>query len=356
MKILQISSAKTFGGGEKHVVDLSKGLAKNNEVFIAVRPTCDWKTRLNFTQIIELPLKNSLDFYSAFKLSRFIRENKIEIVHAHVARDYAIASLAVRMSKNAKLFLTRHVLFPIKSAFLLKNLTKIIAVSSAVETELRKSFPNEKIAAIPNGIEIEHFANADKQRLRKEFRFEHNIPFDANLVATVGELKPLKGQEDFVIASQIVAEKFPETYFLIVGKDNSFDQKFRIKLKRLAKVFGLENRFLWLNWVEDTATLLHASDVFVSASHSESFGLAILEAMASEVCVVATATEGAKELLGEENLIPIENPTKLAEAICEILGDKAKTIERTKAAQTIATQRFNVETMISETEKLYRLS
>jgi L-malate glycosyltransferase len=355
MKILQISSAKTFGGGEKHLVDLSKGLAKNNEIFVAVRPTCDWKTRLDFAQIIELPLKNSIDIYSAFKLSQFIRKHKIEIVHAHLARDYAIASLAVRMSKNAKLFLTRHVLFPIKSAFLLKNITKIIAVSSAVETELRKSFPSDKIAAIPNGIEIEHFANADKQRLRKEFRFEHNIPFDADLVATVGELKPLKGQEDFVIGSQLVAEKFPETYFVIVGKDNSFDQKFRLKLKRLIKIFGLENRFLRLNWVEDTATLLHACDVFVSASHSESFGLAILEAMASEVCVVATATEGAKELLGEENLVPIENPTKLAEAICEVLGNKTNRINRAKIAQTSAKQRFNVETMIAETKKLYHL-
>jgi L-malate glycosyltransferase len=355
MKILQISSAKTFGGGEKHLVDLAKGLAKNNEVFVAVRSTCDWKTRLDFTQTVELPLKNSIDIFSAVKLSQFIRKHKIEVVHAHLARDYTMASLAVRMSKNAKLFLTRHVLFPIKSTFLLKNITKIIAVSSAVETELRKSFPSSKIAAIPNGIKIEHFANADKQRLRKEFRFEHNIPFDADLVATVGELKPLKGQEDFVIAAQIIAEKFPETYFVIVGKDNSFDQKFRLKLKRLVKIFGLGNRFLWLNWVEDTAILLHASDVFVSASHSESFGLAILEAMASEVCVVATATEGAKELLGEENLVPIENPTKLAEAICEIFGDKAKQLERAKTAQTIAKERFNVETMIVETEKLYRL-
>lgn len=355
MKILQISSAKTFGGGEKHLVDLSKGLSKNNEVFIAVRPTCDWKIRLDFAQIIELPLRNSIDFFSALKLAQFIRRHKIEIVHAHLARDYAIASLAVRMSKNAKLFLTRHVLFPLKSAFLLKNTTKIIAVSSAVETELRKSFPIDKIVAIPNGIEIAHFANADKQRLRKEFRFEHNIPFDADLVAAVGELKPLKGQEDFVLASQIVAEKFPETYFVMVGKDNSFDQKFRLKLKRLVKIFGLENRFVWLNWVEDTATLLHACDIFVSASHSESFGLAILEAMASEVCVVATATEGAKELLGEENLVPIENPTKLAAAICEILGDKLKQPERAKNAQIVATQRFNVETMIAETEKLYRL-
>ena len=80
MKILQISSAKNFGGGEKHLVDLSKGLSKAHKVFVAVRPTCDWKSRLDFAQIIELPLSNSLDVFSAFKLSQFIKKHKIEIV------------------------------------------------------------------------------------------------------------------------------------------------------------------------------------------------------------------------------------------------------------------------------------
>ena len=74
-------------------------------------------------------------------------------------------------------------------------------------------------------------------------------------------------------------------------------KNFARELKRLVKIFDLEDRFLFLDWVENTAPLLAAMDIFVSASHSESFGLAIFEAMASGKAIVATETEGAKELI-----------------------------------------------------------
>lgn len=360
MKILQVSSAKTFGGGERHLVDLCKGLIRHgHEVFVVVRPTCEWLSRLDFLpkgNIFQVSIRNSFGIFSAQRIAGFIKKNEIQIAHAHVARDYFPISLACRIAKTPKFVITRHVLFPLKAfnRFALKNLSQAIAVSQGVEWELKKLFPFEKIVTISNGVEIERFAEADHDKLRQSFRFEQNIPFDAALVATVGELKPLKGQEDFILAAQIVAKKFPQAHFALIGKDNSLDQTFRRKLKRLVKVFELENRFLWLNWVEETATLLHAADVFVSPSHSESFGLAILEAMASGCAVVATETTGAKELLENENLVPIENAVKLAERICEFLEDKEKRGEFGKKVQVRAKENFNLEKMIEKIEVVYQ--
>lgn len=359
MKILQISSAKNFGGGEKHFVDLCRGLQnRGHEIFAVIRPTSEWKERLNFLppeNIIQVSIRNSFGIFSAQRIAKFINKNNIEIVHAHLARDYFPTSLACRLAKSPKFVLTRHVLFPLKAfnRFALRNISQIIAVSSAVQVELQKLFPIKKITAVSNGINIENFADANHEKLREEFRFEHNIPFDSLVIATVGELIPLKGQEDFVIASQVVVQKFPEAHFVIVGKDNSFDKKFRQKLKRLVKVFELEEKYLWLNWVEDMPTLLHACDVFVSPSHSESFGLAILEAMASGCAVVATQTAGAKELMSNENLVPIENPTKLAEKICEVLADEKIREDFGKKLQTIAQEKFSLNQMIEETENVY---
>ncbi len=360
MRILQVSSAKNFGGGEKHFVDLCRGLQnRGHEVFAVVRPTSEWKERLNFLppeNIIQVSIRNSFGIFSAQRIAKFINKNKIEIVHAHVARDYFPTSLACRLAKSPKFILTRHVLFPLKAfnRFALRNISHLIAVSAAVQTELQKLFPVNKITTVSNGINIENFADAPHDKLRQEFRFEHNIPFDSLVIATVGELIPLKGQESFVIASQVVAQKFPETHFVIIGKDNSFEQSFRRKLKRLVKVFDLEKKYLWLNWVEDTATLLHACDLFVSPSHSESFGLAILEAMASGRAVVATETAGAKELMSNENLVPIENPTKLAEKICEFLADEKLRGEFGKKLQTIAQEKFGLNQMIEETANVYQ--
>lgn len=363
MKILQISSAKNFGGGERHLIDLSEGLTnRGHNIFAAVRPTAEWLDKLSFLpseNIIKLPMRNSLDIFSARRIAGFIRENNIEIVHAHLARDYPVASLAVRFAPQAKLVLTRHVLFPIKflQKFVLSNAAKIIAVSSAVETNLRKTFPAEKIVSIPNGIEIGNWSDVNRKHLRESFRFEHDISFEAMVIGIIGELKPLKGQEDFVLAAQLIAPKFPESYFIIVGKDNSFDQAFRRKLKRLVKVFGLEERFLWLDWVENTAEILHTTDVFVSASHSESFGLSILEAMASGAGIVAAETEGAKELIENDvtgKLIPVENPVKLADAVGELLKDAPARNKLGEAARKVAVERYGLEKMIGETEKLYR--
>ena len=363
MKILQISSAKNFGGGERHLVDLINGLPScGHEVFPAVpedSPVLEKLENVREENVLRVKIKNSADIFAALKIAKFIREKHIEIVHAHVAKDYLPASLAVRFAPQAKLVLTRHVLFPMKRTqrFALSNAAKIIAVSSAVESNLEKTFPKEKIVKIPNGIELEKWAKSDKETPFREFRFLHNIPFDAPLVGTVGELKRLKGQQDFILAANEIVKKFPETHFVVVGKDNAIKKNFRRELKRLVTVFGLEDRFLFLDWIEDTAPLLSALDVFVSASHSESFGLAILEAMAGGKAIVATETEGAKELIenGKSGIIvPIKEPLEIARAVNEFLSDEKLRQNLGKNAQTKAREKFSLEKMIEQTEKVYR--
>ena len=258
MRILHVSSARNYGGGEKHLIDLSRGLqARGHEIFVALRPTNKWQSRLDFLpaeNILHVSLRNSFGVLSAQKIAEFVNENQIEIIHAHAARDYIPASLACRMAKMSKFVLTRHVLFPLKPfhRFALSNLTKAVAVSSAVESNLQKIFPPQKIALVPNGIEIERWASADGAKLRAAFRSLHNIPNDALVVGTIGELIELKGQREFVLAAREVAAKFPGSHFVVVGKDNSYKKEFRRELKRLVKVFGLEDRFLFLDWVEDT--------------------------------------------------------------------------------------------------------
>lgn len=341
---------------------MCRGLTnRGHEVFVALRPTNEWQNRLDFLapeNVLHVSLRNSFGVLSAQKIAEFVGEKNIEIVHAHAARDYIPASLACRMAKTAMFVLTRHVLFPLKSfnRFAIGNLSKAIAVSSAVEANLQKTFPKEKIALIPNGIDVENRSYVKSEKSRQTFRLEHDIAPNAVLIGTVGELKLLKGQRDFVLAAQLVAQKFPEAYFVVVGKDNSPKKDFRRELKRLVKVFDLEERFLWLNWVEDTAPLLSALDIFVSASHSESFGLAILEAMAAARAIVTTETDGATELITEEagTFVPIKEPVRLAEAINEFLKDEKKRERFGKNAQKRAKEIFGLEAMIDKTEKIYR--
>jgi glycosyltransferase involved in cell wall biosynthesis len=360
VRILQISSAKTFGGGERHFVDLCRELgARGHEVFVALRPTCEWRDRLSFIppenfQLVSI--RNSFGMFSAKRIARFIEANEIDLVHAHVARDYLAASVAVRMAKRGRLVLTRHVMFPMKPfhRFALKNVDAAIAVSPPVARQLENIFDKKKVYTIANGITFRDGAS-DPSALRGHFRSFHSIPPDAPLVVTLGELLPLKGQRDFVLAANEVKKRVPSTRFVIAGKDNSLDQSFRRELKRLVRVFGHEDDFLWLDWLDDIAPLMAAADLFVSPSHSESFGLAMLDAMSLGTPVIATATDGATHLITEkEALMPIKDPIAMADTICRYVTDESTRRRLAESQRRHALEHYGLETMVNATEELYK--
>jgi glycosyltransferase involved in cell wall biosynthesis len=361
MRILHVSSSRTFGGGERHVADLTRGLAgRGHEIFVALRPTNEWQHRLSFLppeNIMHVSIRNSFGVLSSMRIADFVRLNKIDIVHAHVARDYIPASIAVLAVRDARFVLTRHVLFPLKpfNKFALKNLSAAIGVSDAVGAGLKKVFPPSKVSVIKNGMNVSPMEPNEEETLRREFREFHEIPLDATVVGTLGELIELKGQRDFVLAAHEISKQFPDTHFVVVGKDNSADRKFRRELRRLVKVFGMEERFLWLDWIDDTDSFFAATDIFVSPSHSESFGLAMLEAMMHGCPVVATSTEGARELFGKSApLAKIKDPVDLAAKISELLSDDSLRVARGNDNRKTAGEKFSLDRMLDETEKLYK--
>ena len=360
MRILHVSSARTFGGGERHFVDLTRGLTeRGHEVYAALRPTCSWKNRLDFLppeSLYQVSIRNSFGVLSAMRIADFVRENKIDIVHAHVARDYIPASIAC-MASPAKFVLTRHLVLPLKpfNRFALKNLTRAIAVSDVVAENLKTVFPREKVTTVYNGIDTRFRQMEDGKKLDEEFRVFHNIPLNAPLIGTLGELKELKGEREFVLAAYEIAKVVPDCQFVVVGEDNTIDKKFRLELRRLVRTLALENRFLWLDWLEDTRPFFAAIDIFVSPSRSESFGLAILEAMASGAAVVATETDGAKQLLGiNGRLVRIEDPVDLARGVTALLEDEKMRNAAAADGVSRAAAMFDLERMIDETQDLYK--
>ncbi len=362
MRILEISSAKGFGGGEKHLIDLSQGLIdRGHDVYFAFREKSELLNRFDDMpkeQTIKIPLRNAVDVGSAYRIAQFIRANSIDIVHAHLARDYPIASLAQRLNSSVNFFLTRHVMFPLKpiQKYLLGNARNAIAVSAGVERRLGDIFPKEKIVCIPNGIAFEEYTNENIKTRAVNFRKDHEIAQDVALISIVGELNSLKGQEEFVIAAGEIEKEFDDTHFLILGKEKSIDRGYRRNLRRLVKVLGLEKKFTFLDWVDDLSPAFSATDILVSASHTESFGLAILEAMASKTAIVATDTVGARELIKDQSvgdIVPIRDSYAIANAVLQFLRDDSRRKLVSKNARERAQKEFGLTKMIDQTEKLF---
>jgi glycosyltransferase involved in cell wall biosynthesis len=367
VRILHISSARALGGGERHLADLAHELAeRGHDVHVALAPRSPLReelARLPARNIFTLPLRNALDVPSAHELARLVRRLGIEIVHAHMARDYPLASYATRRAaaRSARLVITRHVLFPLNRlhAWTLSHVARVIAVSGAVARRLQaqRIFPADKITVIPNGIDLSRFDKAARAADPNAFRRSLGVAPERTLVGTIGELNRLKGQEEFLRAASRLAVDFPEADFVIAGEDFSRTGEHRARIQKLVSELGLEGRVHFTGWLKDVAPLLDALDLFVSASRMESFGLAIVEALASGVAVVATATEGAREILSDGEtglLVPVDDTERLAEAIARLLRDAPERERLAARGRASAFERFSLERMVSATELVYR--
>ena len=360
MRILQICSARTLGGGERHLADLANGLLRRgHDVYAALAPGSPLQSELSelpAENLLELPLRNSLDLPSALKLAQFVRQNQIEIVHAHLARDYPLAAFAARRARGARLILTRHVLFPLSRIhrILLRRVARVIAVSQAVADGLIEQgiFDRGKIVLIHNGIDLDRFAKTREDDVAKLQK-----PRARLCVGTIGELAPVKGQENFLRAAAIVSSQRDDVDFVIAGEDKSRTGENRLLLERMIDELDLGQRVRIDGWADDVVELVRTLDVFVSASRSESFGIAMVEAMASGVPVVATMTGGAQEIIDPDQtglLVPIGDAEALAESIRGLLDDPNRREHLAANAWRMASERFSLDRMITKTEQVYQ--
>lgn len=351
MRILQISSARHFGGGERHLADLTNGLARRgHELFVAAAPDSPVLPELQSLpreNCLAVPFRKPLDVASAWQLRKFAREREIEIVHAHVARDYPLAALIARTSRP-RLVLTRHVLFPMGRLHKLTRgrVARVIAVSEAVAAGLRaqKIFDDGQITVVRHGIDLSRFRRGRESRS------------DGYRVGILGELSPVKGQADFVRVAAIIAGQRNDVEFVIAGRDNSAGGNYGREVRQLIATLGLTGRIQIIESRVDVAEFLSQLDVLISASHSEAFGLVIVEAMAAGVAVVATATDGASEIISDGQtgrLVAVGDIAGLAARTSEILADPEQRKSLGDKARAMVMDDFCLDRMIAETEAVY---
>jgi glycosyltransferase involved in cell wall biosynthesis len=213
------------------------------------------------------------------------------------------------------------------------------------------------VHVIPNGIDLARFTGRDREAAREAIKSELSVSGRFKLVGSVGSLVSLKGHEDLIRAAAIVTQTDPATHFVIIGDEPPGDQKTLRGLRELITSLGLSHRVHLMRRQLDVAEWLPALDLFVSASHSESFGLAIVEAMAAGCAVLATATEGASEVLEPDvdgRLTPVGDVPALSAAIAAMLADDELRAHLGKNAEAAAREQFDVARMVQQTEDVYR--
>lgn len=361
MKILQVNSAKNWGGGEAYTINLCRKLiSKGLDVRLVCRPNSAINRVAieNGIPVIEFPLIGAIDFFSAFKLAQYCKKNCIQIVHAHLGRDYWITRYLKIFLPSVCLIFTRHVLKRIKSPgfykWMFKKVDKVIAVSFAVEENLldQIQLPSEQVVTVHNGIDIDRFATACSGNFRKESGFDNKI----RLVGMVGQVSPHKGSDLFIKSASLVLEKCSDVRFVIIGDDFQ-GGKYIGELRALSKRLNIENKVIFLGARQDVPEIMKDLDIFVLASKKEPFGLVIVEAMAAGTAVIATNNGGAKEIVINNKtglLVDVNQPEKLATAIVSLLKDEKLAKAFGMAGQKRAFKEFDSERMIKKVISIYK--
>jgi glycosyltransferase involved in cell wall biosynthesis len=203
-----------------------------------------------------------------------------------------------------------------------------------------------KITVVHNGIDIDRFERANA--CAGESRI---------VIGTVGHLAPIKGQDVFLRAAALVSADRKDVQFVVIGEDKSPEMVHRKSLENLVTELGLSRVVTVPGWRDDMPALLSSLKLFVSAARSEPFGLAIVEAMAAGLPIVAAASEGALEILEDGfsgKLVPVSDHAALAEAINDLLDDPLECSRLGRNAQLVARERFSVGRMARDTERVYR--
>ncbi len=351
LRILQVCSADYFGGGERHVVDLSDMLtARGHAVNLALRP--DSPISEKFANVpkghIEyFPMRNAADVVSAAAIGRYAKRARADLIHAHLARDYPLAALASKLS-GVPYVITRHVLFPLGRAHrkLLSKASGVIAPSKAVFDVLTDSamFPAEKLRLIRYAVDSRPFGSGGTR---------------TNDLITVGSAARLtrnKGHDVLARAAREVLRQRPDVRFQIAGEDPP-DPKERSEIEAIIDELGIGQSFVLLGKVDDIPGFLAGLDIYVSASRIESFGLAIVEAMMSKLPIIATRSEGAIEIIEDGKtgiLVPIGGHDEIARAILALAADPALRAHVASNARNTAIEEFSLDRMVNETEAFYR--
>jgi glycosyltransferase involved in cell wall biosynthesis len=221
----------------------------------------------------------------------------------------------------------------------------IISNSRAgLEFAVGRGFPRERIAVVPNGIDVERFR--PDASLRQRQRSDWGLTEETVAVGMLARLDPMKGYPDFLTAAAQVARRRGQVTFICLGEGTEEQA-----LKMLAAELGIADRVLFPGAAHDPVAALNGLDLFCSASITEGFSNSIAEAMACGVACVVTDVGDSALIVGEcGSVVPRSRPDLLADAIFEELetrGDRGAHLRRARIVEE-----FPISAMVERTVAL----
>jgi glycosyltransferase involved in cell wall biosynthesis len=269
-------------------------------------------------------------------LTRFFRRHRIELVHTHRYKDNILGSIAAALAGVPHVIRTVHgcseplrgwdwlkyvVYQSIDLAALWSCADCVVAVSKGMVNALKASgYKPGTVTFVHNGIDLNKV-----HATRSAAQTKETIGVDGHIViGTAGRLSPVKGHEYFVRAASLIVQQEPRARFLFVGSG-----PLEPRLRALACELSVDHACVFVDPAIDRRAsvydLIAAMDVFVLPSLHEGIPMALLEALALERPVVASAVGGIPEIVTHEVdglLVESRNDRALADACVDLVRDR----------------------------------
>lgn len=361
LRVLQVIWSLDLGGAERIVIDLVNGLTRPQfEPVVCClygKGRCAADVERRGTRVLALEKRRTFEPSLIVRLARIMRRERIDVVHTHMfnanlwGRLGAVMAGVPVIASEHGMDEWRHGPYLLADRMLAPITTRIVCVSDAVTQfyEARLPVLRRKGLVIRNGVDCARFrAPLDTDSLRNSI----GIRQEAFVVGVVGRLAHEKAHGDFIDALARVVRRQPQVMGLIVG-----DGPLAASLRLAAERANIAQNVVFTGFRHDVADVLRIMDVLVLCSMYEGLPVALLEAMAGGVPVVATAVGGIPECIehGRDGLlVPPANVGALAAALELMIESPELRRALSRHARERIDASLTVKHMVASYEALYR--
>ncbi len=359
MKVIHLSSERTWRGGEQQIAYLIDGSLKAGlEVHAACRTESAFSTYCKSKDIphIDLGYKNEFDLSPALKIKYYCKQHQIDLVHMHSSHSHAIGVWSKILGNPADLILSRRVDFPVKDNFASRfkfnypKIKAIVSISAKIQEIIAPDIKRQDVLhTVHSGIDpsrFEHATNAGV--LHQDFGIDDNI----KLVGNISAVADHKDYFTFIDTAEKVLAERKDVKFLIIG-DGPLNAEIKDRINQSAFKDGI----VMTGFRHDIPAIIQELDVFLITSKTEGLGTTILDAFANRVPVVATKAGGIPEAVIHQEtglLSNVGDSQSLASHVVQTLDDKDKTNQRIHHAYEKLLREFTIDAMVQGNLEVYK--
>ena len=370
MHILHLITSINKGGAENHLFYLTKEQVKKNKIsIIYFKGDSYWKKNYQKLGIETINLSKlgsgPLNYIKKINLIKnFILKKSVHIVHAHLPHmEFLMFFVLLFKNYKIKYFITKHVdndflgaskyksksiVASIVDYFLTKKAKSIICISKAVINYYLSKFPKhkkKKYKLVYYGIN-ESCLNYFKDKKEKLI-----IPQKKIIFGSIGRLVKQKNYKHIVLSFKYFLKSYKSDAFLVIAGSGPEEKN----LKNYAKDLGIQDKVIWLGFINDIGNLLKKFDVFCMNSNFEGLGLVMLEAMHYGKPIIAPRVSAIPEVINSNfnGYVVKPNDVKAYSDAMIKMTNKNLIRKLSKNSKIVLKKKFDYMQMIEKTEKIY---